>query len=673
MANFVVFVHDAGVPAPGLTDDPEITIRRVDTGAAVVSAAAMTDIGDGWYKYDYGAFDDSLEYVHWVDADPSTTGQVDATSRYYYGNKEVAQAYTAARGALLDNLDYPISSIPDAIWCDTTNGSPGTTPGVNGIPGNPVNTWADTLTLLAATGLRRVHLRGSVALSADFQGYEVFGAGAVNSVVGLGGFNAGGSKFTECYLLGDAGSNTTHISANSCLLSSLTDILLAATDCTMFGTITLAAGVQYFSDCRSSVSGSGTTVLDLQGNDADLSIRSYSGGLTFRNISNAGSDNTAEFVAGQAIIEASCTAGTLNVRGIVAPVTDNSAGTTVDTSAVLPGEDFANLANLDQAISLLDNFIYVSEYGTAGTTPNVNGTAGNPVNNWADALALLAATGCDKVSLHGPITLTSDLAGGVCREVVGDGNIFETIIDINGYDVGDVNFSRVTLNGDMASPAEHVTIQDGRLLDLENALVYADNCLLQGTISFRSSTQYLVHCDSAEPGSGATPILDLQGNATPMNLRGYSGGVEFRNVSDPASLITAEFIAGQVIVDVSCTDGEIVIRGVVAPVTDNSAGTTVNTDGIVPGVLATSTEVAAVAAAIVLLTASQDLTNAQKEAEHITEQSATPMTTPGTVVVRNTTTLERWEADAWEDEAGTIGYRGAGLEKVGMLVSVAYS
>lgn len=73
------------------------------------------------------------------------------------------------------------------------------------------------------------------------------------------------------------------------------------------------------------------------------------------------------------------------------------------------------------------------------------------------------------------------------------------------------------------------------------------------------------------------------------------------------------------------------------------------------------------------LLASQSLTNEQKAAEHTTIRSANPLVDPGTIVLRNTTTLKRWEADAWEDEAGSIGYRGNGMEKVGMLAEVAWS
>ena len=79
------------------------------------------------------------------------------------------------------------------------------------------------------------------------------------------------------------------------------------------------------------------------------------------------------------------------------------------------------------------------------------------------------------------------------------------------------------------------------------------------------------------------------------------------------------------------------------------------------------TATAAMAAKIDTLLAAQDLTNEQAEAEHLTDP------TNGLVVLRNTTTMRRWEADAWEDFDRTQRYRGEGLEAVGMLIEVAWS
>jgi hypothetical protein len=70
---------------------------------------------------------------------------------------------------------------------------------------------------------------------------------------------------------------------------------------------------------------------------------------------------------------------------------------------------------------------------------------------------------------------------------------------------------------------------------------------------------------------------------------------------------------------------------------------------------------------IVSLLANQDLTLEQQQAEHITSALT------GLVILRNPTVMRRWEANAWEDEAGTIPYgtnANKGIEKVDVLTEV---
>lgn len=73
----------AGQPVNALADDPEIRIRRLDTGALVITDDPMTDQGgDGLYTFAFAPVA-GLEYSFLIDADPSATGQVDL--RYFDG------------------------------------------------------------------------------------------------------------------------------------------------------------------------------------------------------------------------------------------------------------------------------------------------------------------------------------------------------------------------------------------------------------------------------------------------------------------------------------------------------------------------------------------------------------------------------------------------------------
>lgn len=78
MTDIVIQTTSGGVPVNGLADPPEITILRIDTDAAVVTASAMSDqAAGGLYKFAFTAGLPGIKYSFEVDADPNVTGQVD--------------------------------------------------------------------------------------------------------------------------------------------------------------------------------------------------------------------------------------------------------------------------------------------------------------------------------------------------------------------------------------------------------------------------------------------------------------------------------------------------------------------------------------------------------------------------------------------------------------------
>lgn len=83
--NVIVSFTSGGLPAAGLT--PVISIRNVDTLALVVNTASMSEVGDGWYKYNFTTYTASVDYAMTIDA---RTDAVDA--RYSFaGNENFAE------------------------------------------------------------------------------------------------------------------------------------------------------------------------------------------------------------------------------------------------------------------------------------------------------------------------------------------------------------------------------------------------------------------------------------------------------------------------------------------------------------------------------------------------------------------------------------------------------
>lgn len=59
--NISAYFSNSGTPATGLS--PTINIRDFSDGSLVVNGAAMTETGDGFYKYDFAGYDATKDYA----------------------------------------------------------------------------------------------------------------------------------------------------------------------------------------------------------------------------------------------------------------------------------------------------------------------------------------------------------------------------------------------------------------------------------------------------------------------------------------------------------------------------------------------------------------------------------------------------------------------------------
>jgi hypothetical protein len=74
---------DNNIPKEGLT--PLIKIRDVSDSSIVVNNAEMAEIGDGFYKYDFEAYDSSNDYSILVDGGEILTNP----ERYQFGTDSI--------------------------------------------------------------------------------------------------------------------------------------------------------------------------------------------------------------------------------------------------------------------------------------------------------------------------------------------------------------------------------------------------------------------------------------------------------------------------------------------------------------------------------------------------------------------------------------------------------
>ena len=72
----LAFFTDHGVPKTGLT--PTVRIRDISDNTLIITDSTSSEVGDGWYKYDFVQYDSAEEYAIRFDGGPSLSD----TDRY---------------------------------------------------------------------------------------------------------------------------------------------------------------------------------------------------------------------------------------------------------------------------------------------------------------------------------------------------------------------------------------------------------------------------------------------------------------------------------------------------------------------------------------------------------------------------------------------------------------
>jgi hypothetical protein len=226
----------------------------------------------------------------------------------------------------------------------------------------------------------------------------------------------------------------------------------------------------------------------------------------------------------------------------------------------------AGLINLNELQSIIyQNSVWVDQTNSTG-----NAVAGQvypagsplaPCTTFSDAVAIAVARGYDTIHVLGSATLdTGDDVSGY--KLIGQ-NAARTGITINeGADTlgCEIIEAFVTGNLDGQTILRNCVIQD---LNYINGFIY--RCMLNpGTITLGgTSTAHFLDCYSGVPGTG-TPTIDMNGATndqdTPLALRNYNGGIKLIEKSGSGA-VSIDLASGQVKIDPSCTNGQIVVRG----------------------------------------------------------------------------------------------------------------
>lgn len=306
-----------------------------------------------------------------------------------------------------------------AVWIDTINGTAGTIPFINGTADRPVLTLADGITLAISLGLSRFRIAsGSVITFVSAQDGRVY----VGSrwTLALGGQSISGSMIVGATV---SGMCTGAVSPRfvDCVFGFVTLPATQARNCGIAGGIILTdAGAYIFEQCYSAVAGTGTPFVDfgVAVLDTQLNMRHHSGGTEVRNMGQAGTDTMSLEGQGQIIAAASCTGGTIAVRGPFTRIDNSGGAVTFVDDARLTRSEIVTAVLSGMAIDVRITIPPLERPAAVGTEPydllvEVRTPTGVLFDPDSNVLNVAAATqaGTDRSSNLSSSTMTRTVTG----------------------------------------------------------------------------------------------------------------------------------------------------------------------------------------------------------------------------------------------------------------------
>ena len=338
--NILSYFTNSGVPETGLS--PTIRIRNVSTGALVITDAAMAEVGDGFYRYDFTGYDATVDYSIRSDGGVSLA---DAERYAYAGNEsyfdDIAQStWTANLSAYIPGPNAAAAMVNllygDYIVVDETSQWSGTTTFALGTKARPINNIGDAVTIANNRMIKRLMLLSSATVEADdnISQLSIETLGTMDIDVTLtAGCSADGAHFQNLNLEGEL-TNGDVILVDDCSIGNFEGFsgIMNVVAFTQGSEISIGTWANIL---EGVAGGEPTNEPEISINSSMLTIAKYTGNLKIMNKTGA-NRTTIELEGGNIIFDATCVAGTIQLLGHGFIEADNSgAGCNIDLEGFL--------------------------------------------------------------------------------------------------------------------------------------------------------------------------------------------------------------------------------------------------------------------------------------------------------------------------------------------------
>jgi hypothetical protein len=569
------FFTDEGSPKTGLT--PTIKIRDVSNGSLLINGSSMSEVGDGFYRYNYAAYDSEKDYAVVCDGGISLN---DADRYVYAGNENYVDDISS--GVWAEELNsYTVSgtsgnagnaqmlAVYDNMICiDTSNGGAGTDYPL-GTTGYPVNNISDARTIADLFGLKNFKVKGTLILSSgNLSGYNfIGGSNILDSIVVLAGAAVTNSRFEGVVVTGQVIGDS--IYGSKCLATNLSNVDGIFFDSAFVGTITTASGGEILG--KAITFASEPTIIDFNHNPSNFAVGAESGQIRIVNASDAGTTVRYAAYGGTIQVDSTCISGSAAFIGSGQIIDESGPGFTVDSTGLIAIPTIARavwnvaLAQYDEpeaAGTALMNVDYggrININTVSGTTGTLYpaGTSKYPVNNLDDALTIAHSKNINTVILENSLTVeaTHDISN-LAIETIG---IMGTTITLEvGCDANNTAFRYLNLEG---------TVNNTDTLLVENCSIYnLENFtgIMQG-VSFAQGSEMSIgvwaeiyNCRAGgDPGN--EPEISIGDSI--LSIQQYRGNLKLKDKTGDNRTV-ASFLPGNLTIADTCVSGTLQLLGI---------------------------------------------------------------------------------------------------------------
>lgn len=207
-------------------------------------------------------------------------------------------------------------------------------------------------------------------------------------------------------------------------------------------------------------------------------------------------------------------------------------------------------------------------FNSVGVTNGI-GTRADPFNVFNDAIDYAESNNITHIHFFNDYTFTRAVKN---FQITGVGAGLP-VIDLNGQDVGNSRFFQVSLEGLMTG----IIIAQECILrsNLELNGNY-ENCGISGDLLGADGGTILIKDSSSVlAGANSRPTFDMRLNGTcKVVMDGITGGMTIFNCNQITDALSIGMLPASITLDSSCTEGDIVTRGI-GKVVDNSVGVSI--------------------------------------------------------------------------------------------------